>query len=731
MHQLFRPLPCLFVLAALAGTSSDAFAARPKHVQPEKKSAAASSARPERGTAVKKDDRTAKRDAKPKHAHVAKRHKKGRDDDKPAEKKPELTGDQAALKDAMDLARRAKTNDATDAEKKIADPAAQKLAEWFILRHPDSQALFSRYLTFITDNPEWPGTTLLRRRAESRLWQEKSDAATVHAFTGDQPLTARGRFALARVLLGEGDREGAQRLVREGYRSGELTERTESDVLDTFRELLGREDHMARMDQRLGAKDFSGAMRAAKRVGDDAVSIVKACSAVKGDDKASDKLDAVSASARGDLGYVLCRVQFLMRKDRIVDAARVILAAPKETMALQDTDEWWRVRRLLSRKLLDLRDYQTAYEVVHDAALPASDAYRADYQFMPGWIALRYLDDPKTARAYFARIDEGATNPITLARASYWRGRAAEALNDKAAARKYYEMSARYPTAYYGQLARARLGIDKVELRMPPQPQLAGSSTVANEIVRAADLLYAIGERDIVVAFGADLAEQSTDVAAMSALAEEMRRHNDAHAMLELGKTALGRGLPLDAYAFPTIGIPEHTQFGQPIELSVIYSVARTESAFDQRDRSSAMAVGLMQVTPEAGKDTAKRFNVKYDWDKMVSDPVYNTQMGAAEISALLAEYKGNFIMTFAGYNAGRGRVRDWIKAYGDPRDPAVDPVDWAERIPFSETRNYVQRVMENLLVYQHRFGSGSPEIAKSAQPPAVAQEVTNAAPTR
>jgi soluble lytic murein transglycosylase len=737
MHQLFRPLPCLFVLAALAGTSHDALAARPKQVQPEKKSAAAP-ARPERGTAVKKeeksakkDDKTAKTEAKPKH--VARRHKKGRDDDKAAERRPELTGDQAVVKDAMDLARRGKTNDAIDTAKKIADPAAQKLAEWFILRHSESSALFNRYLTFITDNPEWPGTTLLRRRAESRLWQEKSDAATVHAFTGNQPLTARGRFALARVLLDEGDRDGAQRLVREAYRAEELTERTESDVLDAFRDLLNREDHMARMDKRLGAKDISGAMRSAKRAGDDAVAIVKACSAVKGDDnKAADKLDSVSADASRDLGYVLCRVQYLMRKERFVDAANLVRIAPKETMALQDTDEWWRVRRLLARKLLDLRDYQAAYDVTYDAALPASDAYRADSQFMPGWIALRYLDDPRTARAYFARIDEGATNPITLARANYWRGRAAEALGDKAAMRKYYEMSARYPTAYYGQLSRSKLGIDRIELRIPPQPQLASSSNVADEIVRAADLLYAIGERDIVVAFGADLAEQSTDVATMSALAEAMGRHNDAHAMLELGRTALGRGLALDVYAFPTIGIPEHTQFGQAIDLSVIYSVARTESAFDQRDRSSAMAVGLMQVTPEAGKDTAKRFNVKYDWDRMVSDPVYNTQMGAAEISALLAEYKGNFIMTFAGYNAGRGRVRDWIKAYGDPRDPAVDPVDWAERIPFSETRNYVQRVMENLLVYQHRFGSGSSEIAKSQQhAPAVAQEITNAAPTR
>ena len=159
----------------------------------------------------------------------------------------------------------------------------------------------------------------------------------------------------------------------------------------------------------------------------------------------------------------------------------------------------------------------------------------------------------------------------------------------------------------------------------------------------------------------------------------------------------------------------------------MIYSVARTESAFDQRDKSAANAVGLMQMTPEAGRDTAKRFGVSYDWDRMVSDPVYNTQMGAAELSALLSEYKGNHIMTFAGYNAGRGRVRDWIKAYGDPRDPKVDPVDWVERIPFSETRNYVQRVIENLAVYRVRFDDDTAVAAKTDQ--RVVTQETNAAP--
>jgi soluble lytic murein transglycosylase len=190
-------------------------------------------------------------------------------------------------------------------------------------------------------------------------------------------------------------------------------------------------------------------------------------------------------------------------------------------------------------------------------------------------------------------------------------------------------------------------------------------------------------------------------------------RHDDARAMLQIGKLALARGLALENYAFPTIGIPQHSPIGPAIEPSIIYSVARTESAFDQKDRSSANAVGLMQVTPEAGRDTAKRFGVEYDWDKMVSDPVYNTQMGAAELSALLKEYAGSTLMTFAGYNAGRGRVRDWVKLHGDPRDPNVDAIDWVERIPFSETRNYVQRVIENVHVYRVRFQSATTAMSK------------------
>jgi soluble lytic murein transglycosylase len=342
------------------------------------------------------------------------------------------------------------------------------------------------------------------------------------------------------------------------------------------------------------------------------------------------------------------------------------------------------------------------------------EVYRVDYHFMCGWIALRYLDDPKMAMVHFAAIDEGSPNPLALSRANYWRGRAAEAMGATADARMSYQAAARYPTAYYGQLARAKLGLDRIELR-PPSPVLASADTPpSDERVRAADMLYGIGERDMAYYYAEDFSKESTDVAALEALGELAGRRNDARVMLEVGKSALARGLALDHYAFPTIGIPEHKQVAPAIETSVIYSVARTESSFDQRDKSAANAVGLMQVTPEAGRDTAKRFGLTYDWDKMVSDPVYNTQMGAAELSALLSEYRGNQIMTFAGYNAGRGRVRDWVQARGDPRDPNVDPVDWVERIPLSETRNYVQRVMENVLVYRARFEGSSVVAGKS-----------------
>src|SRR5262249_9405654 len=341
------------------------------------------------------------------------------------------------------------------------------------------------------------------------------------------------------------------------------------------------------------------------------------------------------------------------------------------------------------------------YQVPRTAAPPANPYYEADVHFMAGWIALRFLDDPATAREHFAHVDDGKIDPVTLSRAGYWRGRAAEAVGDLDEMQTQYEAAAGHVTTYYGQLARARLGFADLGISRPaPEP-----ADESNELVRAATILYQLGEGNLALSFVTDLAAESRDPAVISALGKLAGRYNDAQAMLLIGKNALGRGLPLDHYAFPDIGVPNYKPVGSPLDRCIVYSIVRTESGFDQADRSAAKAVGLMQVTPAAGRDTAKRFGVAYDWKRLQSDPGCNAQLGAGEISGLLKDYRGSLILTFAGYNAGRGRVQQWMALHGDPRDPNVDAVDWVERIPFSETRNYVQRVMENLQVYRQRFG--------------------------
>ena len=617
--------------------------------------------------------------------------------------------DLAAVREAIEHTRRGRAKDATEVEQRIADPLARKLVEWAILRSDENGADFSRFQAFIAANPSWPNIAMFRKRAEAMLWQERADLATIRAFTGDRPLSAKGRFALGRALLAQGDRSGAQALVREAWRSEPLPTEAEEQILGTFGDLITRTDEKVRMERRLYANDNATALRAAHRLGGVEPGIAKVRAAVNA--KASNAeamLKDLPSSANQDTGLLFGYIQLLRRADKIAEAAQYMLGAPRDIAQIVDPDEWWVERRLIARKLLDIGDPSTAYRVVRETVPPNKENYRVEHEFTAGWIALRFLNDPATAAQHFARIGAGISNPISLARAGYWRGRAADAMNKPQEARAHYEQAARYSTAYYGQLARAKLGLPEIALASPPVPSAEKRSALPrHEVVRATEILYAINERDLVVPIVADLAERGSDTGVLAALAELTAKHDDARCALLIGKGALGRGHPFDHYAFPTFGLPRYSSIGPEVEPAVVYSIARQESAFNPRDVSSANALGLMQVTPEAGRYVAKKFNVTFDQKRLLHDNVYNMQIGAAELGDDIAAYNGSYIMAFAGYNAGRGRVREWVERYGDPRDPKVDPVDWVERIPFSETRNYVQRIIENVQVYRARFGGG------------------------
>jgi soluble lytic murein transglycosylase len=491
--------------------------------------------------------------------------------------------------------------------------------------------------------------------------------------------------------------------VREAWRKDGFSADVETQARVAFAGLISPADDKARMDARFDAEDDDGGLRAAHQLGSAAFAVARARAAVIDKSaKAGVLLDDVPAADRHDAGYMFSRIQWLRRNDKITEAAQWMLAAPHEPERLGDVDQWWVERRLIARKLLDLGEAKTAYEVASAAAAPVNDNYRADQHFTAGWIALRFLREPAAALAHFARIADGMTNPITLARSSYWQGRAAEALGRDQEARAYYETAARYPTAYYGQLARARLGIEAVTLRSLPEPSAEHRYL---EVVRALEILYAIDERDLAAIMAAELGEQARDVAALTTAAEITARHNDARATLLIGKAALGHGLPFEHYAFPDFGVPPYQQIGPQVERCVVYSIVRQESAFNPKVVSSANAIGLMQVTPAAGRDTARRFNVSFDQHRLSTDVAYNAQLGTAEIGNDIATWRGSYVLALVAYNAGPRRAREWIEQYGDPRNPKVDPVDWIERIPISETRNYVQRVIENMQVYRARLG--------------------------
>jgi soluble lytic murein transglycosylase len=615
--------------------------------------------------------------------------------------------DSDALENVIDLVRKHKPADATQTEAAISDPVAKKLAEWIILRSDDNGASVERYRAFIGANPSWPSQTFLRRRIEAALWDDHRDDATVWAwFENESPLSAKGKFSLARAMIARGDRANAERLVRDAWRNDSMSADTESAVLDLFGALLTPGDHKARMDLLLYGSDHEAALRAAKRLGAAQVALAKArIGTYRKAPNTKALLEAVPRELHGDPGYIFSKIQLLRREEKYAEAAQLMMSAPKDPGRLYNLDEWWIERRLLSRKMLDIGERRTAYLIARDAALPARDIYKTEQEFTAGWIALRFLTDPATAAQHFARIGVGSVNPTALARAGYWQGRAAEAAGRAQEARAAYTAAAAHSTSYYGQLARAKLGLPQIELKGAPAGRTRGIERL--EIVRAVQLLYELDEREIAIPIFADMGDNG-DPDALVGLGELASRYGDARGMLLMGKAALNRGLPFDFYAYPVTGIPPFKSIGPEVEKSILFAIARQESAFNPAVVSPAQAYGLMQVTPDAGRYVCKKYGASFDLGRLKTDPVYNAALGGAELGGLIEDYRGSYIMTFAAYNAGRGSVKKWIERYGDPRDSKVDAVDWVELIPFSETRNYVQRIMENLQVYRARFGGGT-----------------------
>jgi soluble lytic murein transglycosylase len=588
---------------------------------------------------------------------------------------------------------------------RVSDPTAKATLGWVALQKEPRISTFQRMSAFLAAVPDWAARPMLERRAEDILFAEKArPQLAANWFAARQPQSAAGRLALARAELAAGkDKEGRARIAAV-WRNEEMSLWLENQTLKEFGDGLTDADYKARAI-RFAYTGKAAATRAAAKAGEDVVALVKARMAIVAEG-ASDKLmAAVPAALQKEPLYLLSKAQKLRRAGDLDGAFKTMAEAPRDRAALVDPDEWWVERRVLARKLLDAKRPEDAYKLCDEHSAQGREQF-IEAEFHAGWIALRFLNDPARAAPHFDLAATRAETPISRARAAYWQGRTAEAMGDRDKARGLYRAAANDPTVYYGQLAKARLGETLADVRKPRE---IAKGDARNAATRVAEMLMALGENDLAATLATEAVKSMKDEAQIAALADVTARAGDARLTLAIGKTAIQRGHTLDEAAYPTFGIPYFEPALNSAPMAVVYAIARQESAFAPRALSTAGAKGLMQMIDATAKSTAQQIGVAFDKARLIEDPAFNAFLGAAHLGQLISDFRGSYIMTFAAYNAGPRRVKEWIEAYGDPRDPAVDPVDWVERIPFTETRNYVQRVTENLEIYRLRFGDTRP----------------------
>ena len=616
--------------------------------------------------------------------------------------------DLSGLREAISFYKAGELEKGDQASRAGKDKIVRTTLEWIALRSLPREAGFERLQAFAAAHPSWPAAAWLRRRAEEALFFDPHNAELVAGFFAARaPDTPAGKLALARILGKQGKKTEAAALVRTVWREADFTLAFEAKLKTDFGVYLDKADHKYRADRLLYKEHIGAALRAAALAGPDVLALAKARAAVINEEASDKLLAAVPQTLHDDPGFLFAKIQKLRRAGKLRDAVALMSVAPRHSTALVNGDEWWIERRLLARKLLDERDGSAAYKLCAEHSAQTNEM-QVEAEFHAGWIALRFLKQAPLAAKHFANLAALARTPMSSARAAYWQARAAEAESDNEAentSKPFYEKAAAQVSTFYGQLARAHLGLQTIPVRALEN---AAKGNERDESIRIIEFLYAIGERDLAKTLVLEAAQSLAAKTQIAALANIVARQGEAHLSLLVGKILSQRGLPHDALAFPTYGIPHFEPLQNSADKSVVYAVARQESAFEPKVVSSAGAKGLMQMITSTARRTAQQLGVTFNDARLLADSAFNAQLGAAHLGALLNEQGGSFILTFAAYNAGGKRVREWIDAYGDPRRPEVDPVDWIERIPFTETRNYVQRVLENLTVYKARFNESA-----------------------
>lgn len=549
--------------------------------------------------------------------------------------------------------------------------------------------------------PGWPGMATLRKNSERALARENPAAdLVVKSFAGSRPQTAEGTIVLARAYVTKGDVKAAQAVLSPFWRTEKLEVKDETAIINEFGPIIPTADHRYRMERMFYANRVGSAQRVATLAG--AKELADAWAAASQGDRNTPKLLAAVPTEQRGAGYLFAEAEYLRKRKKFADAAALLLKAPDDRAALVDPDAWWIERRALSRELIDKGDMKTAYRIVA-AHMAESPTNAADAEFHAGWYALRGLKDPAKAAEHFSRIANLAQGSLSLSRAYYWLGRAAEA-GGPGDAKEYFTKASTFGTTFYGQLAGERVGNRTLNIASPQPSDVDRLSFSKREAVSAIGRLQEAGYERYANTLYLDLAGQLTSPGEVALLADMAEKQGNHFLALRIGKIAAANGVNVGALSHPIGVIPETANISGSGK-ALAYAIARQESEFNVSAVSRVGALGLLQLMPSTAEQLAKKAGMAFSQTKLTTDPGYNATLGAAFLGQQLDRYNGSYVLTFAGYNAGPRRADQWMKRYGDPRGKDIDTiVDWIERLPYAETRSYIQRVMENYEVYKMRI---------------------------
>lgn len=584
---------------------------------------------------------------------------------------------------------------------RASDRLLPKLIRWMTYVNPRSGASFEEIGSFVDSSPDWPLMTSLQRRAEEAIGPATPPDHVLAWYKRRDPVTVDGGMALAKALLAAGDQDRAVQVLRKSWVEGGFGSIQEKQFLDKFADYLQPEDHWRRLDRLLWDKQDGPAQHMLLRVSPERRLLAQARMALQDGKANAETLAAkVPKEFKNDPGLIYDRVRWRRQKDMDEDAID-LLSHPARNQVRPDL--WWQERAILARRALQKGLISRAYQIAADHAIDDDNSQFAEAEFLAGWISLRFLDDKETAAGHFQRLWDKVTTPLSRSRAAYWAGRTAEARADIKAAKEWYGRGAQYFTAYYGQLAASRL--DDHHWPLPPDPKASAEETRRfnnRDMVRATRIMLEMGQTEYLRAFFIrlnEVAQSAGERALVGKLALERGRNDLAVTVARRADRdsvfLVGAGWPV-----PHIGVETGP------EKALVLALIRQESGFMADVQSPVGARGLMQLMPATAKQVAKAIKVTFTPSKL-DDPEYNVRLGSTYLGDMIDNFEGSYVMALAAYNAGPSRVRRWVKEYGDPRDPTVDVIDWIEMIPFTETRSYVQRVMESLSIYRRKLGYG------------------------